>query len=167
MTALVLSLTVPAQAFAIVLAPPGKAGADQYFETIPTSAGNAAPPAGGTPGTPTPGTTLATTSNGRAGERGLTKLGHDGQAAAALAAATAPPSTHGLTSGGSASSAAGSASAANTSGSASVGVGDLLSGSDSGGIGLFLPLTMLLGLAGAIFVAIRRGRSHPEPPQHA
>jgi hypothetical protein len=163
---LLLSLAVPAPALGIVLTTPGKAGADQYFETIPTSAGNVAPPAGGSAVGPTTsggaggtGSSLAAIGNGRAGERGLSKLGADGKKAAALAEATAPGTISGLPSGSSGAPGPSVAVAPpdGSGGSASGGLSALLTGSDAGGIGLLLPLTMVLGLVGAIVAGLRRG----------
>lgn len=160
-------IAAPADAFAIVLAPPGKSGADQYFETVPTSAGNAAPPAGGSA---SPGQSLAGIGQGGAGARTLARLGADGQAAAGLAAATSPtPPGHAGANAGNgsgsrrtASSPSGASSQGSANGSATGGLVDTLTGSDSGGIGLVLPLLMLVSLLGAIALGFGlRRRSTP------
>jgi hypothetical protein len=132
-------LTVPAVAGAQgSIAPPGKSGADQYFETIPSARGNVAPPAGGS----------ARGLRGT-GERALARLGKDGQAAAALAAAGAPPTT------GSAAAGAGSQQGRGPAAT----LGHVLTGSDSGGLGLLLPIlagaTLLVALLAMLLRRLR------------
>src|SRR5690242_8723837 len=80
---------VPAQAHTTTLAPPGKSGADQYFETIPSSGGNVAPPAAGQ-SSPQGNRAISQLGRGRAGDKKLNRLGKSGQQAAAFAAVTAP-----------------------------------------------------------------------------
>jgi hypothetical protein len=163
----VVLLGAPSQAFALRLTPPGKSGSDQYFETIPTSAGNAAPPQGGGSGSGAGGA-LSHLSQGRAGSKGLAHLGKDGQAAASLAAATAPTNgAAGGTAGGTAGgSSAGSHGLNSVQGeSTSRGIADALTGSDTGGIGLVLPLLLGTSLIMAIGLAawrLRRGSGPPE-----
>jgi hypothetical protein len=160
-----LLLALPGQALALTIAPPGKSGADQYFETIPTSTGNAAPP-GSIPGSSGGGSrSLAELGRGRTGAARLARLGKDGTAAAALAAATVPQapssSTGGKPESSSANPNAGSATA--TGGSATSGLSRALTGSDEGGLGLLLPLllaTTLLAAIGVIGMRLRR-RGHP------
>jgi hypothetical protein len=149
---------VPATAAAKgVLAPPGHAGANQYFETIPTSAGNAAPPGSvkgsgsGDPGSHT----LAGFGRGAPTDASLAKQGKTGQAAAALAAATAPtPASRAAKR--SILGARGSAAAGSGGGSPLHGIGDALTGSDSGGLGVLLPL--LLATALVVVIALGVGR---------
>lgn len=162
-------LAVPGQALALHLAPPGKAGADQYFETVPTSAGNAAPPSGGA----TNGHALAQLGHGRVGAARLSHLGKTGQAAAALAAATAPtPASRLAANGRGATGRGANVSGANGSGagasttisqpqakSAVSAIVDALAGSDDGGLGLALPLLLVTALIVALglgLVALRR-----------
>jgi hypothetical protein len=158
-------LAAPSEAFALSLTPPGKSGTDQYFETIPTSAGNAAPPQGGGIGSGNGGShALSQLGHGTAGTRGLSHLGKDGQAAAGLAAATAPAngSGRGVAPGNSAGSHGLNAVQGE---SASSGIADALTGSDAGGIGLVLPLLLGTSLIVAIGLAawkIRRGGGPPE-----
>lgn len=171
---LLLSLTVPAQALGVVLAPPGKSGADQYFETVPTAGGNAAPPQSGTSfsGRGTGTSALNRLGHGRAGATGLARLGKTGQAAAALAAGTAPAPASG-------SGAAGTGRGGSRSGqiqslsippgqSTASALGRLLGGSDLGGLGFLLPLLLVTALvaalaAGIVMLLSRRGR----PPDAA
>ncbi len=169
-----LLLSLPGQAFGkqIVLTPPGKSGADQYFETIPTSAGNAAPPSGG--GTTGGGTSaIAGLGHGRAGDARLSRLGKAGAAAAVLAAVTAP---NNAASGGSHhngnGSGAGSAGAAGLGNSvsqpagqsASSALANALTGTDDGGLGFVLPVLLAATLIAAIGLAIVRMRRRTDPP---
>jgi hypothetical protein len=151
------SLALPAYAPARVLAPPGHAGANQYFEVIPTSAGNAAPPgsirgsgsAGGGP------QALATLGRGRSGDSRLARLGKDGKAAAALAASTAPAAVPGERIGRGTASVPPSASGG---GSVASGVAKALTGSDTGGLGLLLPVLLATGLVVALGITAARLR---------
>jgi hypothetical protein len=165
----VLLLSGPSQAFALSLTPPGKSGTDQYFETIPTSAGNAAPPQGRGGGAGSGDRALSQLAQGGAGARSLAHLGKDGQAAASLAAATAP--TNGAGRGAGSGSARGTGPAGShglnalQGESASRGIADALTGSDPGGIGLVLPLLLGTSLILAIGLAawrLRRGSGPPE-----
>ncbi|MGI8863628.1 MAG: hypothetical protein ACR2JH_04385 [Solirubrobacteraceae bacterium] len=169
----VFLLGAPTQAFALRLTPPGKSGTDQYFETIPTSAGNAAPPQGGGTGSAGGGSggahALAQLGQGRAGATSLAHLGNDGQAAATLAAATAPANAAGpATAGGSGhtTTPAGSHGLTALPGeSASRGIAGALTGSDAGGLGLVLPLLLGTSVIMAIGLAawkLRRGGGPPE-----
>jgi hypothetical protein len=149
----VASMVVPAEASALVLAPPGHAGANQYFETIPTSAGNAAPP-GSVSGSGS-SQALAGLGQGRSTDARLAQLGKDGRAAAALAASTAPSHVS-------------AAAAANSlaGGSISSGVAHALTGSDTGGLGIAMPLllgTVLVAALGVVGVAVVRVRTRPSP----
>lgn len=142
-------------AAAKVYAPPGKAGATQYSETLPASGGNVAPP-GATPytGSGKPGSLgpIAKLGSGAAGVRHLAKLGTEGQAAAGFAQATAPAAVTPDRAG---------APAGASGGSAVHGLLSLLGGSDAGGIGLFFPALLALSLLAALVAAgIQRSRAH-------
>jgi hypothetical protein len=147
-------LVLPSSAVAAHLAPPGKAGANQYFETIPTSAGNAAPPSGAV--NPRP---LARLGAGRRGAERLARLGKTGAAAAALAHATAP-----VTASGAAQSTGAPAQGTGRPAPATVtdsggqspvsSVVSALGGSDSGGLGLVLPLLLVTALIVAFGFAV-------------
>jgi hypothetical protein len=137
----VLAAAAPAQA--VELVPPGKAGASQYFETIPSVGGNAAPPAGA-PSNVSP-QSLAPFGRGRAGAIALAHLGTSGQAAAALATATAPRP------------ASGGANRGPTGGSSPLSaIAKALPSSSAGGLGLVLPLVLASVLVLALGVGLRR-----------
>ena len=157
--ALALLSLVPAAAQAkkgsTVYVPPGKSGATQYFEIVPASGGATAPPV-------SPATASSHNLNGlgqgRRGGRTLTKLAKAGAAAAALARATAPHRELG-----SAPPAGARASRANLgTGSALSAIANVVTGSDQGGIGVFMPLLLALSLAGAVGFALGR-RFRPSP----
>jgi hypothetical protein len=146
----VLVAASPAAAAAKTYAPPGKAGASEYFETLPASGGNVAPPNNHPDAS---GAALSKLGAATTGVHKLQKLGKDGQSAAAFAKATAPTVTAPVTASPTLSAASG--------GSAISGVAHLLGGSDGGGIGIFLPLLLAFGLAGAaavIGLRVWRGR---------
>jgi hypothetical protein len=160
----------PAIAGAKIYAPPGKAGASEYFETLPASAGNVAPPSATTYTAPTKSSATnpaSTTSSGTsaassrlskvgAGTKGankVAKLGSNGESAAAFAQETAPAVVKT-----SANERASDAAFVTPNGSALSGVVRLLGGSDAGGIGAFLPLALILGLVAAIAAAVVRLR---------
>jgi hypothetical protein len=141
----------PAAGSAAVLAPPGHSGSDQYFETIPTSAGNSAPP-GSVKGSGTASATpqaLSRLGQGRTGDSRLAKLGTAGQAAAMLAASTAPARVD-------RSAAHKDLAGSPGPGSVSNGIGDALASSNAGGVGLLLPI--LLATAGVVAVALVASR---------
>jgi hypothetical protein len=158
----------PSTALALHVAPPGHAGASEYFETIPSSAGNVAPPSAGDASNPQRAGSIAAIGVGSAGVRHLARLGLAGRTAAAFEAATAPPRQS--LSGGSVAGGSGGAAGADSQlalaereaartaagGSTMAGLWSAIAGSDSGGIGLFLPLLMALSLVGAIVLAFRR-----------
>ena len=155
-----VSLGLPSGVLAASIAPPGKAGADQYFETLPSSGGNVAPPAGGS-GSSGSGA-LARIGNGRAGAAGLAHLGPDGTAAAALAAATAPtPASRS----GRGADAAGASGAGTQGSSTASALTHVLTGSDSGGLGIVLPLLLATGVIAALGLAGARLRGRGGPPQ--
>jgi hypothetical protein len=168
-----------AAASAAVLAPPGHAGANQYFETIPTSRGNAAPPGSvhGSGNAHAGSQRLAGFGQGASTDAKLAQLGKTGQAAAALAAATAPApasasARNTLSSGRSASRGAGASGGASAdgrssgTGSVASGIAHALTGSDTGGLGLALPLlllTALLVVVGLLVTRVTR-RAGSTPP---
>ena len=144
----------PAAAAKKIYAPPGKAGTSEYAETLPAAGGNVATPAMGG-GNPT-GAELSKLGSGKAGAAKLAKLGKAGQSAAAFARATAPVATPAAPSPSSSITAADQ-----NSGSALSGLLDLIGGSDSGGIGVFLPLLLAFGLCAAVAVGVLRRRQPP------
>jgi hypothetical protein len=154
-----VSLALPGQVLAASIAPPGKAGADQYFETLPSSGGNVAPPAGAGGNGGSSSGALARIGNGRAGASGLAHLGPDGTAAAALAVATAPTPAprrgHG----------AGPAGASGAGASTASALTHVLTGSDSGGLGIVLPLLLATSVVAALGLAGARLRRRGDPPQ--
>lgn len=166
------ALASPAGALAAktkVYDPPGKAGASEYAEVVPSSGGNVAPPYMGG-GNPT-AAQISKLGAGRSGVRKLAKLGTQGAAAAHFAAQTAPvrstapalPATGGLASGGSGGPARATQLRAQR-GSAINGLAGLLGGSDAGGIGVLLPLLLALGLGGAIAFSAARVLRARRPP---
>lgn len=156
------AIAVPATASAIIIAPPGKAGANQYFETIPSSDGNAAPP--GTSGAvPLGSGSLAGLGAGRAGAAQLAKLGKTGKAAAALAAATAPAHPRGGA--GRSASATGPGSFPSAHGGSSLSaIIDALTGSDNGGLGALVPILMVLAVLLFALAVVTQRRRRAEPP---
>lgn len=179
-------LAVPAGARTCTknIAPPGHAGSAQYYETVPTSCGNASPPSAGGSGSGSgSGAGITHLGHGRAGLHALTHLGTNGQAAASLAAATAPPVSGSPGRGGgvnSRSSGSGSgsgnpgatgslgvgksngASGLPWTGSASGALGSALTGS-GGGLGVVLPILMGLGLIAALGAGVLRARRSGGP----
>jgi hypothetical protein len=155
-------LALPAQALAISIAPPGKAGADQYFETLPSSGGNVAPPAGNGNGNSGSGSNALThLGQGRAGASTLAHLGTAGAAAAGLAEATAPTPARS----GHHGSAAGASTVSAPAGSTAGAFAHVLTGSDSGGLGVLLPLLLATGVIAAIGLAAARLRRGGGPPE--
>jgi hypothetical protein len=167
-TGLVMAAT-GAVASGAVLAPPGHAGANQYFETIPTSRGNAAPPGSvrGS-GSPDPGNRgLGSFGQGASTDTTLAGLGQTGQAAAALAAATAPTPAPGSARR-AATAPGGSSTGVSPTGGGSVagGIAHALTGSNTGGLGLALPLlliTVLLAVLGLAVTRLTRRAGSPPP----
>jgi hypothetical protein len=147
------------------IAPPGHAGSTQYYETVPTSCGNASPPSTGGHGSVS---TISGLGHGRAGVKTLSHLGAQGSAAAALAAATAPnrvgPPRPGSSltpgaSGGADSTASGrTPSLPSMGGSAGSALSSVLTGAGGGGLGLLLPILLGLTLVAAIGAGVLRAR---------
>jgi hypothetical protein len=179
-----LLLVLPCDALAVDLTPPGHAGAGEYVEVIPTAAGNAVPPSGSSrpPSAKSDERALAQLGNGSTGASRLASLGSQGQAAAALAASTAPSPVHGESrpraaagvrrakvgaSGAGAKVAvarpSGSGVDANVGGSTAKGVAAVLVGSDAGGLGLLLPLALAAALGAAIAIVVMRRRRGGPP----
>ena len=155
---LAVLLAMPQLASAITIDPPGKAGANQYAETIPTANGNTTPPAGGGSSAPVGGA-LAQLGRGRAGASALVRRGGDGRAAAAFATATAPavatsPLEPGAPSG--VATPHGDSPLSTILGS--------LTGSDNGGLGALLPVLLAVTLVLAVGLAVWRRRQRTEPP---
>ncbi len=156
-----LGLAGTAQAASI--APPGNSAVDQYFESVPSAAGNQPPTGGaaaGHPGTISAGTRSALASSGA-----------DGRAAAALAAAGAPALT--------APAATAPAAAAKTAGGAAPSPSIVAAPTPTGqlprttaavassGISPVLPIVLGAALLAAIAFAVvrrRRGAPPPSPP---
>jgi hypothetical protein len=160
-----LLLALPGVASAAVLAPPGHAGANQYFETIPTSAGNAAPPGSVNGSGSANGHTPSRLGRARAGSARLSHLGTQGKAAAALAAATAPTPAPGATSE-QARNGSGPANLPSAEGGSTGGaLANALAGSTPGGIGVLLPLLLATAAIAAIGVAVARLRHRGAGPQ--
>ena len=159
-------LAVPAQASALTVAPPGHAGSDQYFETVPTSSGNAAPPGGPAAGKGAD-RSIDRLGHSRAALRKLSHMGTEGQAAASLAASTAPGATGSATGASGKGSGIGLAPASQGlsqpqgEGAAS-GLASALTGSD--GLGWILPFGLLAAFLAALLLAVARLRRGSEPP---
>jgi hypothetical protein len=172
--ALAMTALLCGSALAKNYAPPGRAGTSQYAEDIPSAGGNVSTPAMG--GGNKTAAQISHIGKGKQGVSKLSKLGKTGIQAAQFVQATAPSGTSSSRSG---SSRSGSGSTQPTTsqkpstaagrrarttvltasgGSALSGVGHLLTGSDSGGIGIFLPLLLALSLAATLVVAVLRLR---------
>jgi hypothetical protein len=151
--ALACCLFIPGEALGLVLSPPGHPGTNQYVEIVPTSNGNAAPPGSvNGSGSANPGSqTLSGLGQGRRGDTRLAALGRDGKAAAALAAATAPVPVPRDT-----AAAERKAAAASGGGSAATGISRTLTGSDTGGLGILLPLLLATSLIVAVGILAAR-----------
>jgi hypothetical protein len=156
---------LPGSAFALVLAPPGHPGANQYFETIPTSAGQAAPPGSvhGSGSNSAGSGALAGLGRGRSTDAKLAKLGTEGQAAAALVASTAPVPAHGPAAAGARATEA----AGTDSGSISSGLSHALTSSSAGGLGVALPLLLLTALVLALGIVGTLLLRHRSPSRAA
>lgn len=169
-------LALPGPAMALTLTPPGKAGADQYFETVPTSGGNAAPPQSTSPGSKA----FKHLGQGATGDTRLSHLGTTGAAAAALAAATvpAPASNPGSGSGGGSTGSSGGTPAGHTGAgqvnitepsgqSGASALASALTGSDDNGLGFLLPVFLIAALVMAVGFGLLRMRQRPQPDSPA
>ncbi len=151
-----LLVALASPAFGQEVAQPGNSAADQYTETVPTAGGGA--PTGGIRGQ-APDKALGSPDAKR-----LEALGDDGRAAAELAAATAPTTVGGETSGAtggnpagrsSAGSAKASGSPIDASGSSALDEIRSTGVSSSGEMGVVLPL---IGIAALVAAAVLRWR---------
>lgn len=155
-------LAFPASAAAIKCAPPGNAGVDQYYETVPGSSCNA--------GTSGPGTGPGSGGHGSlpAGTRSqLSAQGPVGQAVTRLVngggnGAPAPRGSGGR-SGATSGSRAGLALSAEGRGPFSALLDPLLSGSSSGGLGVLLPVFLGGVLVLVLVAAAARPFFRPRP----
>jgi hypothetical protein len=153
-------------------APPGKAGTSEYAEDIPTGGGNTATPAMG--GGNKTAAQIDKLGAGKVGVRKLTKLGTTGAAAAQFAQQTAPATDAGRAPGTQAGRVAGAgepggltrgSTLSAPSGSAIGGLWHAVTGSDAGGIGIFLPLLLVLSALGAAVAGVRMRRPHSDATQ--
>ena len=122
-----------------LLVPPGKAGANQYFETIPGAAGNLAPPRPRPTAQDLNRATWAGSGKGTAVAPALARFGAHGSAAAKLAAATALPSgthAHDLR--------------APHGESPPLAIASMLAGSDAGGMGPLLAILLVAVVAAGV-----------------
>ena len=170
---LVVSMALPAAATAESVVPPGNSAATQYTETFPTSGGNVevnGSLGGGGRAHRTPSQAL-----GDRTAHELESQGAEGRAVANLASESVPGSAAGPGSEGGHGSGAGGkggdggagggkgggagGNGAEAAGGGSSGVGQVLSHatlSDSGQMGIFLPLVLIASLACALLYAWRR-----------
>ena len=164
-------LAAPGQALGLTVAPPGHSGSDQYFETVPTSSGNAAPPAG--PAGKGADRSIDRLGHSRGALNKLSHMGTAGQAAASLAASTAPSLTGSARNGGTGSGSGTGLAPAGAGldqpqgdGAASA-LASALTGSDQGGLGWILPFGLLAAFVAALLLAATRVRRGSEPPDAA
>lgn len=137
------------QTLAALVVPPGKAGANQYFETIPGEAGAFAPPQAGPLTTRFDSRPLAKLGRGQNGAQQLRRLSAGGEAAARLAADTAWSRTH-------AASVDGAARVFDPPGSSPItAVAKTVGGSDEGGLGWGLPVLLAAVTVGVVWLAVR------------
>lgn len=149
-----LALPVATAAAAPGRVPPGNSGVNQYTETLPGPGGNE--PTSGIGGKAnggggrTPAKVL-----GHANAAQLEALGPEGRAAAQLAAESAPESVTRQPNG----------KESNSSGSSGAGqiLGQLTGSSDSGGMGLLLPLLIAMAVVGAAAYVLGRRRTAHTP----
>jgi hypothetical protein len=156
----VVALVLPAGAAAVLCAPPGNSGVDQYFETIPGASCNAAPPGSG--GNGGAGGHLPPAQSGQ-----LAAQGPAGRAVERLVSSTAPaqgqsakaPSHTGRSRAKTSTSIQPTViapQAANGQGPVGGLVNPIVSGSASGGIGILLPICLAGALVIAVAVVLRR-----------
>jgi hypothetical protein len=137
-------------ASAAPLLPPGNSAASQYAQTLPGAGGNEVTNGGRHKDVP-PAKAL-----GSATAAQLRKLGPAGQAAAQLAADTAPHPIKGR-----GQHRFGMAAGSGGSSGLSEVLGQITGASTSGGMGIFQPLLILLVLIGAFAFALTRRRTAP------
>lgn len=141
---------IGAQTLAALVVPPSKAGANQYFETIPGVAGNFAPPQAGPVITRFDARPLAELGQGQNGADQLLSLSGGGEAAARLAADTAWARTR-------AAPVSGAGRAFDPRGSSPItAVAETVGGSDEGGLGWGLPVLLAAVMVGAVWLAVRQ-----------
>jgi tetratricopeptide (TPR) repeat protein len=142
---------------AALVVPPGKAGANQYFETIPGVAGNFAPPQAGRVTTRLNSRSLTALGRGQRAAQVLVRLSGGGEAAARLAAATAWPLARPA---GATAAVTEARRAFDPPGSSPItAVAETVGGSDEGGLGWGLPVVLAAVLVGAVWVGVRRKRA--------
>lgn len=166
-------------AFAKQYAPPGKAGTSEYAEDIPTAGGNAKTPSMG--GGNKTSAQIDDLGAGKEGVHKLAKLGTSGAAAAQFAQQTAPATAAAPTTTSTSTTSSGTKpphshpspvvtqhqTLTASGGSAVTALGRIIGGSDVGGIGIFLPLLLVVGALGAAALAAvrtRRQRSGASQP---
>jgi hypothetical protein len=118
--------------------PPGNSEVEQYFETVPSGSGNA-PPARSGPGAP------SAAPLPEKARRKLAALGPDGQAVIELAEGNGAPPTPKRR-----------LDATDGGGGLLPALGDALTGSRDGGLGVMLPLLLLATLVAGVAVGLRR-----------
>jgi hypothetical protein len=147
-----LALPVASAAASTGTVPPGVSGANQYTETMPGPGGNEPTRDIGGKGGRTPAKVL-----GHANAAQLEALGPEGRAAAQFAAQSAPNSTAGQPHG-----VGGTSNPSGSSGLSQV-LGQLTGSSDSGGMGLLLPLLIAMSIVAAAAYGLgRRRTAHPQ-----
>ena len=160
-----VALAFPASSMATTCAPPGVAGVDQYFETVPGASCNHSSGGGGHNGSVPPGTAAQ-----------LAKQGTVGQAVKQLVASSGVSGNgsgnggsgggHSGTSGGAKSQGASASNLASSGRNAVSGIlHPVLTGSSSGGIGVLLPVFIFGALALALLATVLRRRFRPTDPQ--
>jgi hypothetical protein len=145
------------QTLAALVVPPGKAGANQYFETIPGAAGNFAPPQAGRVTTRLNSRSLTALGRGQHAAQELVRLNPGGEAAARLAADTAWPLTRAARASASDKDAGRPFDPPGSSPITSV--AETVGGSDEGGLGWGLPVLLAAVLGGTVWVAVRGRRA--------
>ena len=180
--ALAVGLVLPASALAEYYVPPGNSAANQYTESLPSAGGEKGGKGGG-------GTTAPSRALGTRNAQRLDAQGPTGEAAAEVAAETAPPASLVVADGGAKTQDTGGAGWPQNRGagrqgqgqgpsgdsgvpngeleegnepSGSSGISEVVSqatgASDSGSLGLWLPIAILLTLAGSIAYRLRSPR---------
>jgi len=148
-----LALAIPASALARApirtIAPPGVSGVSQYVEDIPTAKGNrpsASVILGGGKG---PGSSSGSSALSPSTQRALDRQGSAGRQAAALVDATAPSATS------HSSNEAGILDGASTGPTTAV-LKAMTGSAAHGGLGVLMPVLMVLIVAGTGVLALRR-----------
>lgn len=153
--AMLAGLVAPSFAAAKTLAPPGTSGVDEYLETVPDAKGERPGGSKGNGATRLPATA----------RRALEAAGPDGRRVANLAGATAPRTPPPPPPPSSRTAAAKKARPTepqrSTAGGSPLrtGLKVLAGGGGAGGIGLLLPIVLVITAFGAVTVALRRHRN--------